>query len=73
MANARVAEGVRGLAHDLSARLLFANLAENLAEVCAIVQVLGFRDLPPELLTRLRAIEADLREMRELCRFPPVL
>ena len=72
MPNPKVEEGVLGLRDNLPARLLFANLADNLAEVCAILSLLGHRELPPELLSRLRAIEGDLREMSHLCRFPPV-
>ncbi|MGC9018613.1 MAG: hypothetical protein ACP5LJ_02755 [Candidatus Bipolaricaulaceae bacterium] len=71
MPDPRVVEAVAGLCEDLPARLLFSVLAENLAEVCAILGRLGYKDLPPEFLTQLRAIEAEMQEIGRLCCFPP--
>lgn len=72
MADPRVVEAVTGLRDDLHSRLLFSALAEDLAELCAILSLLGYKELPTELLTRLRALEAELREVSRLCRFPPL-
>jgi hypothetical protein len=72
MPNPKVVEAASGLRDDLPTRLLFSLLAQNLAEVCNIVSLLGQKDLPPVLLSRLKGIEAELLEMSHLCQFPPV-
>lgn len=71
MAPDRVKEAVSALSEDLPARILFAALAENVAELAALVAQLGYKDLPPELTGRLRAIEEDLRALARLCQAPP--
>ena len=71
MPNPKAEEGVLGLKDNLPARLLCANLADNLAEVCAILSLYASWRIPPELVTRLRAIEAELRELSRLCQAPP--
>ena len=72
MPNPKVVEATFGLRDDLHTRLLFSLLAQSLAEVCQIMSVLGQKDLPPALLSRLKGIEAELLEMSRLCQFPPV-
>lgn len=46
MAPDRVKEAVSALSEDLPARVLFAALAENVAELAALVARLGYSDLP---------------------------
>ncbi|MEN3010448.1 MAG: hypothetical protein ABDI20_05645, partial [Candidatus Bipolaricaulaceae bacterium] len=72
MTQDRVREAVTALSEDLPVRVLVAALAENVAELAAVVARLGAKDLPPEFTGRLRAIEEDLRALARLCQAPPI-
>ena len=71
MAQDRLREAVSALSEDLPLRILLSTLAQNGAELAAILSLYASWRIPPELVTRLRAIEAELRELSRLCQAPP--
>jgi len=71
MSQERIRECVAALKDELPLRILLAALCTNVAELAAITARLGYKDLPPEFLARLRAIEEDLQALARLCQVPP--
>ena len=71
MAQDRLREAVSALAGELPVRVVLSALAEDTAEIAAILAQYGSRTLPPEMVTRLRALEGELRELARLCQVPP--
>ena len=71
MAQDRLREAVSALSEDLPLRILLSTLAQNVAELAAILSLYASWRIPPELVTRLRGIEAELLELSRLCQAPP--
>ncbi|MEM2614908.1 MAG: hypothetical protein QXO15_11915 [Nitrososphaerota archaeon] len=51
-------------------RVVLSALAEDTAEIAAILAQYSSRTLPPEMITRLHALEGELRELAQLCQVP---
>lgn len=71
MTQDRLREPVSALSEDLPLRILLSTLAQNVAELAAILSLYASWRIPPELVTRLRGIEAELLELSRLCQAPP--
>jgi hypothetical protein len=67
MAQERISETLSHLRDDWPIRVLLSTLAEGIAELAALLGQAEPQKLPPEFLTRIRAIEEEMHEL-----FPPV-
>jgi hypothetical protein len=67
--------GNKALSHlrdDWLFRALLSTLAEGVAELAALLGQAEAQKLPPEFLTRIRAIEEEMHELSRLCQNPPL-
>jgi len=63
-------EAVENLRGNLGGRLLIANLADSIADVCRIILDTQGSELPAWATTRLTHIYHDMEQTTKLCRFP---
>jgi len=71
MPNERIHEALSHLRDEWPLRVLLSALAERVAELAALLGRAEAQNLPPEFLTRIRAIEEEMRELSLLCQRPP--
>ena len=71
MPNKRINEALSHLRDEWPLRVLLSALAERVAELAALLGRAEAQNLPPEFLTRIRAIEEEMRELSLLCQRPP--
>jgi len=72
MAQERISEALSHLRDDWPLRVLLSALAERVAELAALLGRAEAQKLPPEFLTRIRAIEEEMHELSRLCQTPPL-
>jgi len=72
MAQERINEALSHLRDDWPIRVLLSTLAERVAELAALLGRAEAQKLPPEFLTRIRAIEEEMHELSRLCQNPPL-
>jgi len=72
MAQERISEALSHLRNDWPIRVLLSALAERVAELAAFLGRAEAQKLPPEFLTRIRAIEEEMHELSRLCQNPPL-
>jgi len=72
MPNEKINEALSYLRDEWPLRVLFSSLAEGVAELAAIVGKAEAQRLPPEFLTRIKAIEEEMIELSRLCQSPPL-
>jgi hypothetical protein len=65
-------EALSHLQDDWPVRVLLSALAEGVAELAALLGQAEAQKLPPEFLTRIRAIEEEMHELSRLCQTPPL-
>jgi hypothetical protein len=71
MAQERISEALSHLRDDWPIRVLLSALAEGVAELAALLGRAEAQKLPPEFLTRIRAIEEEMHALSYLCQNPP--
>jgi hypothetical protein len=71
MAQERISEALSHLRDDWPIRVLLSTLAEGVAELAALLGQAEAQKLPPEFLTRIRAIEEEMHAVSRLCQTPP--
>jgi len=72
MPNEKIHEALSHLRDEWPLRVLLSALAERVAELAALLGRAEAQNLPPEFLTRIRAIEEEMRELSFLCQRPSV-
>jgi hypothetical protein len=72
MAQERINEALSHLRDDWPIRVLLSALAEGVAELAALLGRAEAQKLPPEFLTRIRAIEEEMHALSRLCQNPPL-
>jgi hypothetical protein len=70
MPNEKINDALSYLRDEWPLRVLFSSLAEGVAELAAIVGKAEAQRLPPEFLTRIKAIEEEMLELSRLCQSP---
>ena len=71
MPSEKIREALSHLQDDWPVRVLLSALAEGVAELAALLSQAEAQKLPPEFLTRIRAIEEEMHELSRLCQTPP--
>jgi hypothetical protein len=71
MPSEKIQEALSHLQDDWPIRVLLSALAERVAELAALLGRAKAQKLPPEFLTRIRAIEEEMQELSRLCQTPP--
>jgi len=71
MPSEKIQEALSHLQDDWPLRVLLSALAERVAELAALLGQAEAQKLPPEFLTRIRAIEEEMHELSRLCQTPP--
>jgi len=71
MPSEKIREALFYLQDDWPLRVLLSALAERVAELAALLGRAGAQKLPPEFLTRIRAIEEEMHALSRLCQNPP--
>lgn len=66
----RLKEAVEHLRENLGGRLLIADLADSVADVCRIILDTQGNDLPAWATTRLTHIYRNMQQTSKLCRMP---
>jgi hypothetical protein len=72
MPSEKIHEALSHLQDDWPIRVLLSALAEGVAELAALLGQAEAQKLPPEFLTRIRAIEEEMHELSRLCQTPPL-
>jgi hypothetical protein len=72
MAQERINEALSHLRDDWPLQVLLSALAERVAELAALLGQAEPQKLPPEFLTRIRAIEEEMHELSRLRQNPPL-
>jgi hypothetical protein len=72
MASEKIHEALSHLQDDWPLRVLLSALAEGVAELAALLGRAEAQKLPPEFLTRIRAIEEEMLAISRLCQNPPL-
>jgi hypothetical protein len=72
MPSEKIQEALSHLQDDWPVRVLLSALAERIAELAALLGQAEAQKLPPEFLTRIRAIEEEMHELSRLCQTPPL-
>jgi hypothetical protein len=72
MPSEKIQEALSHLQDDWPLRVLLSALAEGVAELAALLSQAEAQKLPPEFLTRIRAIEEEMHELFRLCQNPPL-
>jgi hypothetical protein len=72
MPSEKIQEALSYLQDDWPIRVLLSTLAERVAELAALLGRAEAQELPPEFLTRIRAIEEEMHELSRLCQTPPL-
>jgi hypothetical protein len=72
MPSEKIQEALSHLQDDWPIRVLLSALAERVAELAALLGQAEAQKLPPEFLTRIRAIEEEMHELSRLCQTPPL-
>jgi len=72
MPSEKIQEALSHLQDDWPLRVLLSALAEGVAELAALLGRAEAQELPPEFLTRIRAIEEEMHELSRLCQTPPL-
>jgi len=72
MPSEKIREALSHLQDDWPIRVLLSALAEGVAELAALLGRAEAQKLPPEFLTRIRAIEEEMHELSRLCQTPPL-
>jgi hypothetical protein len=72
MPSEKIQEALSHLQDDWPLRVLLSALAEGVAELAALLGQAEAQKLPPEFLTRIRAIEEEMHELSRLCQNPPL-
>jgi hypothetical protein len=72
MPSEKIHEALSYLQDDWPLRVLLSALAEGVAELAALLGRAEAQKLPPEFLTRIRAIEEEMHELSRLCQTPPL-
>jgi hypothetical protein len=72
MPSEKIREALSHLQDDWPLRVLLSALAEGVAELAALLGQAEAQKLPPEFLTRIRAIEEEMHELSRLCQNPPL-
>ena len=71
MPSEKIHEALFHLQDDWPLRVLLSALAERIAELAALLGKAEAQKLPPEFLTRIRAIE-EMHTLSRLCQNPPL-
>jgi hypothetical protein len=72
MPSEKIQEALSHFQDDWPIRVLLSALAEGVAELAALLGRAEAQKLPPEFLTRIRAIEEEMHELSRLCQNPPL-
>jgi len=72
MPNERIQEALSHLRDEWPLRVLLSALADRVAELAALLGRAEAQNLPPEFLTRIRAIEEEMGELSRLRQRPPL-
>jgi hypothetical protein len=72
MPSEKIREALSYLQDDWPIRVLLSALAERVAELAALLGQAEVQKLPPEFLTRIRAIEEEMHALSRLCQTPPL-
>jgi hypothetical protein len=72
MPSEKIREALSYLQDDWPLRVLLSALAERVAELAALLGQAEAQKLPPEFLTRIRAIEEEMHALSRLCQTPPL-
>jgi hypothetical protein len=72
MPSEKIQEALSHLQDDWPIRVLLSALAERIAELAALLGRAEAQKLPPEFLTRIRAIEEEMHALSRLCQTPPL-
>ena len=72
MPSEKIQEALSHLQNDWPIRVLLSALAEGVAELAALLGQAEAQKLPPEFLTRIRAIEEEMHALSRLCQTPPL-
>jgi hypothetical protein len=72
MPSEKIREALSHLQDDWPVRVLLSALAERVAKLAALLGQAEAQKLPPEFLTRIRAIEEEMHELSRLCQTPPL-
>jgi len=72
MPSEKIHEALSHLQDDWPVRVLLSALAERVAELAALLGQAEAQKLPPEFLTRIRAIEEEMHALSRLCQNPPL-
>jgi hypothetical protein len=72
MAQEQINQALSHLRDDWPIRVLLSTLAERVAELAALLGKAEAQKLPPEFLTRIRAIEEEMHALSRLCQNPPL-
>jgi hypothetical protein len=72
MPSEKIQGALSHLQDDWPLRVLLSALAEGVAELAALLGQAEPQKLPPEFLTRIRAIEEEMHELSRLCQTPPL-
>ena len=72
MPSEKIQEALSHLQDHWPLRVLLSALAEGVAELAALLGKTEAQKLPPEFLTRIRAIEEEMHALSRLCQTPPL-
>jgi len=72
MPSEKIHEALSHLQDDWPLQVLLSALAEGVAELAALLSQAEAQKLPPEFLTRIRAIEEEMHELSRLRQNPPL-
>jgi len=72
MPSEKIHEALSHLQDEWPIRVLLSALAEGVAELAAFLGRAEAQKLPPEFLTRIRAIEEEMHALSRLCQNPPL-
>ena len=72
MPSEKIREALSHFQDDWPLRVLLSALAEGVAELAALLGQAEAQKLPPEFLTRIRAIEEEMHALYHLCQTPPL-
>jgi hypothetical protein len=72
MPSEKIQEALSHLQDDWPLRVLLSALAERVAELAALLGQAEAQKLPPEFLTRIRAIEEEIHALPRLRQNPPL-
>jgi len=71
MPSEKIREALSHIQDDWPLRVLLSALGERVAELAALLGRAEAQKLPPEFLTRIRAIEEEMYALSRLCQTPP--